>query len=138
MSRIIIKLEDFDQSGKYEIKEVFVCSYKVNVKNYSAYTNIKPEKVNIYASCTIDRWRELTSFYTRVTSCSSGRTLPVPEEPVRYLKMPFPDHVGIFTTMEECRRYYEYLVSQAMNELDKYYEEKKQRLLRTTKLPTKY
>lgn len=120
-------------------KEVYVCSYKVNVTRMVAKSNIKPTLVDLSISWEIKEYtncKDICYVSPKAYDKKLGKRVPLPTEET--CNIVFPDYVGIFTTMEECRRYYEYLVSQSMNELDEYYEEKKQRLLRTTKLPTKY
>lgn len=137
MSRLIPTTSYEYTSVSY--KEVYVCSYKVNVTRSVAKSNIKPTLVDLSISWEIKEYTNCknTCYVSpRAYDKKSGKRVPLPTEGTHNIV--FPDYVGIFTTMEECRRYYGYLVSQAMTDLDKYYEKKKQRLLRTTKLPTKY
>lgn len=149
MSRIILTAK-IPTEGIVEEKYdgVYLCSYSTNPKRLCAKSNIKPTKVNILLSYNTEKYTTKGSYVfenyqIRITNSSNNKLIRIGELPYCFCgvydnaieKELLSDTIGIFTTADECIRYYQYLVNKAIMDLDRYYNERKEVLLSRTQLP---
>lgn len=148
MSRIILTAK-IPTEGIVEEKYdgVYLCSYRTNPKRLCAKSNIKPTKVNMSLVYNTVKYSINGEYifdpesYIRITNSSNNKPVRIKELSCLFYgshdsteKVLLSDSIGIFTTAEECIRYYQYLVDKAIMNLDEYYNERKKILLSRTEL----